>query len=258
MDFQNVFVMACGTNFYSQCVPSNTVHLVFSASSAHWLRKKPCDITGALHQSMMTDQKEKEMFAKQAEKDWELFLLNRAEELVPGGSMILIQSLCDEEGQLFGHTKCTKVSAMKQICSLWEEFVQEGRITQEEFNHTNFTAYFRTVEEFKKPFNDPDSPVKRKGLEFVSIEKHVIPCAHKERWMREKGDPKEHAKRYVASIRTSSNATLISGLSDSRSSEEKSKIVDDLYRIFESLVAKNPEDHGADFVEAYIVIRKGQ
>ncbi|KXJ13312.1 hypothetical protein AC249_AIPGENE18832 [Exaiptasia diaphana] len=74
--------------------------------------------------------------------------------------------------------------------------------------------------------------------------------------MREKGDPKEHAKRYVASFRTWSNATFISGLSDSRSAEEKSKIVDEFYHRCESLVAKQPEDHGFDFVEAYIVIRK--
>ena len=84
-DFQNVFVMACGTNFYSQCVPSNTVHLGFSASSAHWLSKKPCDITETLHHSMIVDQnEEKQKFSEQAEKDWELFLLNRAEEMAPG------------------------------------------------------------------------------------------------------------------------------------------------------------------------------
>ena len=33
---------------------------------------------------MITVQNEKEKFSKQAEKDWELFLLNRAEELAPG------------------------------------------------------------------------------------------------------------------------------------------------------------------------------
>ncbi|KXJ14727.1 hypothetical protein AC249_AIPGENE5033 [Exaiptasia diaphana] len=81
---------------------------------------------------------------------------------------------------------------------------------KEELRHTNFALYDRTIEEFKKPFKDFDSPVRQKGLELVSIEKHVVQCAHKERWMREKGDPKEHAKRYVATMRSWSNATLIS------------------------------------------------
>jgi len=61
-DFQNVFPLACGTNFYSQCVPSNTVHLNFgfSSTSMHWLSKKPCDITGAIHHTMITNQQEKQ------------------------------------------------------------------------------------------------------------------------------------------------------------------------------------------------------
>ncbi|XP_028515294.1 probable caffeine synthase 2 isoform X2 [Exaiptasia diaphana] len=259
MDFQNVFVMACGTNFYSQCLPRNSVHFGFSATSVHWLREKPCDITGALHHSMMTDPREKEMFSKQGEKDWELFLMNRAEELAPGGYMLLVQDVFDEDGKLFGHSNMSKISAYnvhKNICSLWKEFVQEGKITQDEFNHTTFVSYNRKLEEFKKPFNDPNSPVRRKGLEWVSFEKHVIPCEHKERWMRDKGDPKEHAKRYVASIRIWTNATFIEGLSNSRSAEEKSNIVDDLYHRYESLVAKHPEDHEFYFLQAYIVLRK--
>jgi len=76
--------MACGTNFYSQCVPSNTVHLGFSSTSMHWLSKKPCDITGAIHHTMITNQQEKEKYAKQAEEDWEQILLQRAEELASG------------------------------------------------------------------------------------------------------------------------------------------------------------------------------
>lgn len=48
-----------------------------------------------------------------------------------GGSMILIDdSFWVEEGQSFGRSKCTKISAVGQMCSLWENFVQDGRITQ--------------------------------------------------------------------------------------------------------------------------------
>ena len=89
-DFHNVFVMACGTNFYQQCVPGNTVHLGLAATCAHWLRQKPCDIKNHLINAEINDKEEKEMFSKQAEKDWELFLLNRAEELAPGKLLLLI------------------------------------------------------------------------------------------------------------------------------------------------------------------------
>ncbi len=39
-EFDNVYVSAVGTSFYSQCVPSNSVHLGFSASAFHWLSER--------------------------------------------------------------------------------------------------------------------------------------------------------------------------------------------------------------------------
>ena len=52
----------------------------------HWLSEKPCDITGALHQTMITVPKEAEKFRSQAEKDWETMLLARAKELALGNT----------------------------------------------------------------------------------------------------------------------------------------------------------------------------
>ena len=45
-------------------------------------------------------------------------------------------------------------------------------------------------------------------------------------------------------------------LSDSRSPEEKANIVDEFFKRYENEVAKRPEDHGMDYVHAYIVIAK--
>ena len=44
----------------------------------------PCNITGALHHSMITIPEEAEVFKKQAAKDWETILLNRAKEMASG------------------------------------------------------------------------------------------------------------------------------------------------------------------------------
>ena len=50
----------------------------------HWLRDKPCSVTGALHHTMITLPEEAEKFQKQAAKDWETLLLARAKELATG------------------------------------------------------------------------------------------------------------------------------------------------------------------------------
>jgi hypothetical protein len=93
LDFPNLFVMASGTNFYSQCFPSASVTLGFSGTAMHWLRDKPCDITGALSHNWTTVPEEKEKFRKQAEKDWELILLHRAAELMPGIKQLHLRSV---------------------------------------------------------------------------------------------------------------------------------------------------------------------
>ena len=50
----------------------------------HWLREKPCDVTGALHHTMITVPEEAERFRIQAAKDWETLLLARAKEMASG------------------------------------------------------------------------------------------------------------------------------------------------------------------------------
>ena len=71
-----------------------------------------------------------------------------------------------------------------------------------------------------------------------------------------KRDAKAHANRYIESLRTWGNSTYRAGLHSSRSEEEKDQIVDELYRRYEADVAAAPEDHGADYVHAYMWIEK--
>ena len=84
LEFSNIFVTCCGTNFYSQCLPPQTVNLAFSAIAMHWLREKPCNVKGAFDHYLVEDPETEEKLKKQAAEDWELLLLLRAKELVPG------------------------------------------------------------------------------------------------------------------------------------------------------------------------------
>ncbi|KAL9964066.1 hypothetical protein ACROYT_G027644 [Oculina patagonica] len=235
-DFPNVFITVCGTNFYSQCLPANSVNLAFSATAFHWMSRKPCDITGALHHSMITILEEAEIFKKQAAKDWETILLNRAKELAPDSRMVFVQLATDEEGQFAGTTKSIPVSKEHKLSKLWQGLVTDGRISQDELRLLH--ALMRTVDEFKKPFKSSDSPVRKAGLSLISIETKVIPCPYRENWLKNGGNPREHARWYIPAIRAWSNTTFISGLSDSRPSEEKERIVDELYQRYENEVSR--------------------
>ncbi|XP_078379565.1 uncharacterized protein LOC144662597 isoform X2 [Oculina patagonica] len=210
-DFPNVFVTACGTNFYDQCLPPQSVNLAFTATAMHWLRDKPRDVPGASMHIMAKDPETAEKLKKQAAEDWELLLLQRAKELVPGGRMILVELAIDKEGQLLGVTKATQASVFDTLRDLWQGLVTDGFITQDEFDQTFFAFRIRTVDELKKPFESEDSAVRKAGLSLVSIETKLVPCPHKEKWLKDGGDPAEHARWYLPTIRRWSNATFIDG-----------------------------------------------
>ena len=55
----------------------------------HWLSEKPCDVTGAIFQSMISVPEEVEKFREQAERDWATILLHRAAELADGGLLFV-------------------------------------------------------------------------------------------------------------------------------------------------------------------------
>ena len=65
-----------------------------------------------------------------------------------------------------------------------------------------------------------------------------------------------YAKRFVSAIQAWSNSTLRSALSDDRTQEEKSDLVDEFFRKYEEHVAEDPEKHACDIVTANMHIEK--
>ena len=67
---------------------------------------------------------------------------------------------------------------------------------------------------------------------------------------------KRHAQWYVPTTRTWSNSVFRSALAESRPDADKDAIVDEFFKRYEDEVAAAPEDHGMDYVHAYIHIQK--
>ncbi|XP_013380226.2 gibberellic acid methyltransferase 2-like [Lingula anatina] len=260
-EFNNVYVLASGTSFYSQCLPPDSLHFGMSFTAMHWLSTRPCRITGALVHLDITDPTEKALFQAQAAKDWEAILLARANELRSGGRAVIIVPCLDKEGQYPGATKNIKQTMFHSLTKYWKEMVTEGEITQEEFDNTSINVYIRTLEECSAPFYDANSAVSKCGLKVLSIESKVVRCPFHEEWTRsgKKGGQEaaaNHAKRYIQSLRAWSNFSFLSGLDSSRSEEEKAAIVDKFFLEYEKAVASGPENHSADYVQAFIDIVK--
>ncbi len=67
---------------------------------------------------------------------------------------------------------------------------------------------------------------------------------------------RKHAKLYVSDLRRWSHHAFYSGLSDSRSDEDKTELVEEMWRKYEDRVADAPEEHALRAVYAYLRVRK--
>ena len=170
--FQNVRPLFSASSFYLPICPPNSVNLGFSATAMHWLRQKPCDLENHVHMVGATGDALVK-FAEQGKRDWERILLNRSKELVSGGRLVLVNFGRDEEGRYLGNT--FGVNMFDTFNEIWNEFLENGRISREEYVRMTLPQYYNTVEEFSAPLTDPASPVYQSGLRLVDVHTRIVP-----------------------------------------------------------------------------------
>ncbi|XP_046560501.1 S-adenosyl-L-methionine:benzoic acid/salicylic acid carboxyl methyltransferase 3-like [Haliotis rubra] len=261
LEMDNVYVLASGTNFYKQSIPSNSIHFMMSMTSIHWLSRTPTTFKNSIYKDAKSSTEETAALHKQAELDWETFLLRRSRELKRGG-LLVVGTVAEFEDRNTGENKYTMYSLVGLLNEVWKVYRQSGKISKEEFVNTNISACYRTMKEMRKPFDNKTSPVSRSGLTLLSAEAVVNPDVFYNNWKEKKDkegidDREEFARMYVSAHRNWSNSTFMNGLSDSRSLERKEQIVDGLYDDLNKRISRmNPEIFKDDVKFIYLVIRK--
>lgn len=248
----DLFVFASATSFHRQIVPAGTLHLGHSATASHYITEVPGPIDDHVHM-VGAEGATRQAYRDKGAVDWENFLGQRARELAPGGIVALFNFGIDEDGRYLGETG--GVSMFGTFNRLWREMADDGTITAQEYRNTNFPQVYRTVEEFRAPLDDPQSPVRRAGLVAERVETRVVRCPFAEDFATH-GDAAAFAKAYIPTLRSWSEPVFLAGLSTERPVEERGAIIDDFYGRYEALVAREPDGHGMDYVHCYMILRK--
>lgn len=266
-DFPNVFVSATGTNFYDQCFPSGFVNFGFCCLSAQWLSQKPCNLTKAVLHCLSEVPDERHEFSKQAEKDWERFLLMRARELSKGGRLALILSVSEESNNRsadyiedrsnFVRNTLLFSPIYSAIYKVWESMAKDNLVTESEVEEMTIPEYFRTHEELIKPFVSNESPVRKAGLKLVSVEIKEFPLPEK-KLFQETGDAKLVARLMTEQTRAWSNSMFLSTLDGQPYSlEQKKDTLNEFFYRLEHELLSSPEDYLLlTLKNAFIVIEK--
>jgi hypothetical protein len=248
-EFEGVFVLASATSFYEQMVPTGMLDLGFSATAMHWLSCKPCDLTQHVH-ALCASGAELASFAEQAQQDWETILLRRAQELKPGGRLVLI-NFCKDDARHY----MSRVEMFDTVDTVWRRLVTDGVIRSEEYVRMTLPQYYRTVEEHTRPLIDPVGPVYRSGLRIEQCETRAIPCPFAAAF-RQHGDAARLAREATPALRSWTESTFLTALSPDRPIQERQTIIERYYDAYEAFLCGNPTRYQADYVEVYMTIAK--
>lgn len=247
-----VYPLISGTSFYKQILPDQSLDIGFSATAMHWLSDKVCNISNHV-QAVGAEGEELEAFRRQAHSDWRQILLHRARELKPGGKLVLINFARDEQGRYLGNTG--GINMFDTFNRIWQEFLDQGRISADEYEGMTLPQYYNSVEEFSAPLVDKNDAVYQSGLRLEHINTAIVKCPYAEDF-RQHGDAARFAENYIPTIRSWNESIFFNALSGDRTQAQRREIIEDYYNSYKSRVRENPQGHGMDYVHAYTVISK--
>jgi hypothetical protein len=241
VDDPNVFPSAIGRSFYETVFPKGHVHLGWSSYAAVWLSRIPMAIPGHFV-SLGSTGEVRAAFDRQGDEDWKVFLSLRADELRPGGRLVVVLPGLNDEGRAGFEPLFARAN------EVLAEMVSAGSITSRERARMVLGAYPRRRSQLLAPFGRDDQYC---GLTVERCELSDLPDAA---WADYEGDGKTEVlvKRHVGFFRAIFVPTLATALEDPRRSEG---FADELEQRLARRLADHPEPHHS-FVQT-VVLTKG-
>ena len=175
--------------------------------------------------------------------------------MISGGRFICINFGIDEYGRYLGNTGGHNM--FNNFSKHWKNLEVKGVITNEEFINATFTQHYRTVDEFKKPFQDPNSLVSKSGLILKSCKTMFTDCPFKVHYNKNKSNmtAREYAETLIPTMRSWSETVFKTAL-EKRNTEDIENIVDQFYNSYLEEVASSPDGHAMDYIHVVMDIEK--
>ncbi|XP_019258619.1 PREDICTED: probable S-adenosylmethionine-dependent methyltransferase At5g38100 [Nicotiana attenuata] len=143
---RSYFAVGVPGSFHGRLFPSGSIHFAHSSSAIHWLsklpemlldEKSPAWNKGLIHYVDAATIAVVNAYVAQFDKDMEIFLSARAEEIVPGGMMVLVSPF-------------SGYRLLKFFGSSLMDLVNEGMIDESLVDAFNVPVYFPSAEDMTK------------------------------------------------------------------------------------------------------------
>jgi hypothetical protein len=154
------FASAIGHSFYDRLLPEGSLTLGWSSFALHWMSALPTALREHIW-PVRASSDEGEALAEVAAADWRNFLAHRAEELTPGGQLVLVVGAVDETG-------ATGLEPMMDLANdILRLLVTEGKLGAQAYGAMTIPSRPRSRAEFTAPFDNGD-------VAELSLEEMVI------------------------------------------------------------------------------------
>jgi len=237
--------------FYETVGEPGSVNLGFSATAMHWLREPAPQVPNHTHGNANNEPEVRAAFAERAMADFATLMALRADELAPGGALVLVNLARDDEDHYLGWNG-RDLNMHDELHRLWLELLREGRIDVDAYRRANFQNFYKSEAEFSRVFEDPKSEAYRKGLRLEAMRTERVPCPYRARFDRD-GDAQRFGQGLMGTVQSWSRHTFRTALDGHPETEA---ILDLLYGRFAETVAARPERFSMDYVQNYLLARK--
>lgn len=222
---KNVYGFAEGKGFYGNVFPDHLVAFGWCSIATHWLSQVPTGLRDQIF-SPLASPDEKARWRDQANQDWRDFLTNRAREMKPGGEIVLVNRIADDEG----------ITGAEGIMSLANDvirtLVDKGTITAEQHAKMALPTFYRTEREYLDPIQTGEFADR---FEVIEHEVDVLPDAYYAETAA-KGDSIGYGLAAAGFFRGFSEAPLFGSLG-----QGGKPIADGFYARLAALIARHPD-----------------
>ena len=254
-DLDHIRVEASVGSFFEPVAGANSVDLGVSFAASHWLaRPVQIDSPGSLFFSDLPEPARSDVAAI-ADDDWTDFLRRRADELKPGGWLVVdgLSSVPDADDP--SGLRAAGRGLYRAFWQVAASLSGEGKIDPARLKTFVFPVYFRQSEEVRAPIaRETDL---RDTFEIVELTNERLP-SHYEDVLAETGDVDGYADAYAGFARAFAESTLQSALFEGPDSDtgKTDELTDEFFRRLRDLFAAEPGRHGFDHQVMTLVLRK--
>ncbi len=242
-------------SFFHGVASAGSIDLGMSFMAAHWLDGAiRLSSPGTLFFADMRGAARNETRDK-ADRDWTLFLRRRAEEVRPGGWLVIetmssIEDPNDPSGLAAGGHRLYRA-----FWRVAEGMANDGSLDPACLEMFVFPLYFRELHEVRAPLErEPDL---KAAFDIVELASELIPNPYAQ-FLEDGGDAGGYAKSYAAFARGFSESSFRNGLFDpsAASADEADRLAETFFGRLEALFGAEPGQHIFDNHSMTLVLRR--